>query len=79
MEETLLSVDDDTYAAFGDVVPSPIDDDGVEITPPSHKEVNVSTIRLKNNKSAGPDVLPAELFKTGCNELVGRILFTKYC
>ena len=28
-------------------------------------------MRLKNNKAAGPDGIPAELFKTGCNELVG--------
>ena len=30
-------------------------------------------IHVKNNKAAGPDGLPAELFKTGCNELVGRM------
>ena len=28
---------------------------------------------LKNNKARGPDGLPAELFKTGCSELVGHI------
>ena len=28
-------------------------------------------MRLKNNKAAGPDGFPAELFKVGCNKLVG--------
>ena len=30
-------------------------------------------MRLKNNKAAGLDGLPAELFKTGSNKLVGRM------
>ena len=30
-------------------------------------------MRLKNNKMAGPNDLPAELFKTGHNELLGRM------
>ena len=62
-----------TNTASRDVVPNPIDDDGVEIPPPSHEEVKVAITLLKNNKAAGPDGLPAELFKIGCNELVGRM------
>ena len=30
-------------------------------------------MRLKNNETAGTDGFPVELFKTGCNELVGRL------
>ena len=45
----------------------------MEIPPPSYEEVEVAIMRLKNNKAAGPDGLPAELFKTGCNELVGHM------
>ena len=67
---TLLQCDDNTNAAFRDVL-NPIDDNGVEISPPSYEELKVAIMRLKNNKAAGPDDLPAELFKTGCNELVG--------
>ena len=70
---TLLQDDDDTNAAFRDVVQNLIDDDdGMEIPPPSHEEVKVAITRLKNNKAASRDGFPAELFKTGCNELVGR-------
>ena len=58
---TLLQSDDDTNTAFMNVVHNPIDDDGVEIPPPSHEGVNVAITRLKNNKAAGPDRLPAEL------------------
>ena len=68
---TLLQGDDNTNTALRDV-PNPIDDDDVEIPPPSHEEVKVAVMRFKNNKVAGSDGLPAELFKTGCNELVGR-------
>ena len=32
-----------------------------------------SIMHLKNNKAAGPDGLPTELFKTECNELVERM------
>ena len=49
---------------------TPIDDDGVEIPPPSHNEVRVALQRLKNNKAAGTDGLPAELFKAGGDDLV---------
>ena len=69
---TLLQGDDDTNTAFTDVVPKPIVDDGVEIPSPSHEEDKIAIRRFKNNKAAGPDGLPA-LFKTGCNELVGRM------
>ena len=70
---TLLQDNNGTNIAFRYVVPNPIDDDDVEIPPPSHDEVNVAIMRLKNNKAAGPDRLPAELFKTGRNDLVGRM------
>ena len=69
---SLLQGDCDTNITFKDVVPNPIDDDSVEISPPSHEEVKVAIMRLENNKAAGPDGLPTELFKTGFNELVGR-------
>ena len=41
-----------------------------EIEPTSHDEVRVAIRRLKNNKAAGADCLPAELFKAGGNELI---------
>ena len=53
-----------------DSEPAPIDDDGVEIPPPSHNEVRVAIQRLKKNKAAVQDGLPAELFKAGGDELV---------
>ena len=34
-------------------------------------EVKEAIMRLKNNKAAVPDGLPAELFKIGCNVMVG--------
>ena len=51
-------------------VPNPINDDGVEISAPGHEVVKFAIMRLKKNKAAGPDGLPAELFKTVCNESV---------
>ena len=57
---TLLRGEDDTNTAFRDVDPNLIDDDDVEIPPPSHEEVKVAIMRLKNNKAAGPDGLLAE-------------------
>ncbi|XP_054743445.1 uncharacterized protein LOC129248051, partial [Anastrepha obliqua] len=45
--------------------PIPPIDDNLDVPPPSHAEVRVAIQRLKNNKAAGADGLPAELFKTG--------------
>ena len=67
--EALLQGDDDTNTAFRDVIPKPIDDDGLEIPLPSHEEVKIAIMRLRNNKAVGPDGLPDELYKTRCNEL----------
>ena len=53
-----------------DSEPAPINDDGVEIPPPSHNEVRVAIKRVKNNKAPVPDGLPAELVKAGGDELV---------
>ena len=61
---TLLQGEDNTNTAFRHVVPNPIDDDGVEISPPSHEEVKVAIMYLKRNKASGPDCLPTEPFKT---------------
>ena len=52
----------------------------MEIPPLSLEDVKLAIMCIKNNKPAGPDGLPAELFKIGCNELVGRMhqaFFTK--
>ena len=70
---TLLQGDDDANTAFRYIVPNPIIDNDMEIPPSSHEEIKVAVVRLKNIKAAGPDSLPAEVFKTGCNELVGRL------
>ena len=56
-----------------DSEPSPIDNDGVEIPPPSHNKIKVAIQRLKNNKTAGPVGFPAELFKAGGDDLVRSI------
>ena len=56
-----------------DSEPASIDDDGVEIPPPSHNKDRVAIQRLKNNKAAEPGGLPAELFKAGGDELVKRM------
>uniref|UniRef100_A0A1I8NJJ8 Uncharacterized protein n=1 Tax=Musca domestica TaxID=7370 RepID=A0A1I8NJJ8_MUSDO len=50
--------------------PEPIRDDGIECIPPSQEEVRIAVNRLKNNKAAGADGLPAELFKTGGQKLI---------
>ena len=44
----MLQSDDDTNTYSIDVVPKPIDDDEVEIPPPSHEEVKVAITRLEN-------------------------------
>ena len=46
----------------------------MEIPPPSLEHLKEFEIMgLKNNKVSGLDGLPAELFKTGCSELAGRM------
>ena len=68
---TLLRGDSNiNFATREDSEPAPINDYGVEIPPPSHNELRVTVHRLKNNKAAGPDGLPAELFKAVGDELV---------
>ncbi|XP_054081972.1 uncharacterized protein LOC128919982 [Zeugodacus cucurbitae] len=47
---------------------SPIDDDGIPL--PDHEQIRIAITRLKNNKAAGADKLPAELFKYGGEELI---------
>lgn len=54
-------------------IPEPIPDDGIECIPPSQNEVRIAVSRLKNNKAAGADGLPAELFKTGGEILIRRM------
>ena len=49
---------------------TPIVDDGIVVPLPDHDEVRIAITRLKNNKAAGADGLPAELFKHGGEELV---------
>ena len=56
-----------------DSEPPPINDNGVEIPTPSRNEVRFAIQRLKNNKAAGPEGLPAELFNAGGDELVRSI------
>jgi sorting nexin-29 len=48
-------------------------DDGKEFDPPSLEEVASAISGLKNNKAPGLDNLPAELFKTGCEELISML------
>ncbi|XP_037930779.1 uncharacterized protein LOC119665622 [Teleopsis dalmanni] len=67
----LLSGDDNINSAIEEMPSvSPIENDDVEIPPPSHNEVRVAIQRLKNNKAAGADGLPAELFKAGGDMLI---------
>ena len=42
-----------------------------KIPPPSQEEVKIAIMLFKNIKAAVPDILPFELCKTRCNELVG--------
>ena len=53
--------------------PEPIPEDGIECIPPSQNEVKTAITRLKNNKAAGADGLPAELFKAGGDMLIRRM------
>ena len=64
---SLLGCDNCEEGVYTD---TPITDDGVEIPPPGYDEVCLAIKRLKNNKAAGADGIPAELFKTGGNELL---------
>ena len=45
-------------------------EDGKWIDPPTYGEVKKAIASLKNNKAAGPDSIPAELFKHGGEKLV---------
>ncbi|XP_051858036.1 uncharacterized protein LOC127565056 [Drosophila albomicans] len=56
----LLAGDDGTNPAVGGSSPIPPIDDNVDIPLPSHDGVRVAIMRLKNNKAAGADGLPAE-------------------
>ena len=47
--------------------------DDLEITAPTISEVQKAVQRLKNNKSAGTDDIPAELFKSGGEKLIDHI------
>ena len=69
----MRSEGDINAATSEDSEPATIDDDGVEIPPPSHNEIRVAIQRLKNNKAARPDGLPAEMFEAGGDELVRSI------
>ena len=71
---TLLNGDDENNPATGEADPeTPALEDGVDIPPPDYDEVITAISRLKNNKAAGADGLPAELFKTGGEELTKRM------
>ncbi|XP_060665808.1 uncharacterized protein LOC132798106, partial [Drosophila nasuta] len=74
----LLAGDDGTNPAIGGSSPIPPIDDNVDIPLPSHDEVRVAIMRLKNNKAAGADGLPAELFKAGGEELI-RCMHQLFC
>ncbi|XP_051859298.1 uncharacterized protein LOC127565328 [Drosophila albomicans] len=52
---------------------TPIYGTDIEVPIPSHIEVKDAIQRLKNNKSAGADGLPAELFKAAGDMLVGSM------
>ncbi|XP_054082672.1 uncharacterized protein LOC105219245 isoform X1 [Zeugodacus cucurbitae] len=57
---------------------SPIDDDGADVPLPDREEIRIAITRLKNNKAAGADGLPAGLFKYGGEELI-RCLHQLLC
>ncbi|XP_043065425.1 uncharacterized protein LOC122320881 [Drosophila ficusphila] len=52
---------------------TPIYGTDIDVPTPSHAEVKDAIQRLKNNKSAGADGLPAELFKAAGDMLVGSM------
>ncbi|XP_049316314.1 potassium voltage-gated channel protein Shal isoform X2 [Bactrocera dorsalis] len=66
---SLLNGSERTTPREGEPV-TPIDDDGAGVPLPDHEEVRIAIARLKNNKVAGADGLPAELFKHGGEELI---------
>ncbi|MGC8720952.1 MAG: hypothetical protein ACP5TY_13225, partial [Thermodesulforhabdaceae bacterium] len=43
------------------------------VPPPDREEVAIAIHRLKSNKAAGYDGLPAELFRAGGEELINRM------
>jgi len=53
--------------------PFDLDDDHQQFRPPDLNEVRIAISKLKNNKAAGADGLPAELFKAAGDDLVGSI------
>ncbi|XP_054745958.1 uncharacterized protein LOC129250353 [Anastrepha obliqua] len=53
---------------------TPIVDNGIDVTLPDNDEVRIAITRLKNNKAAGADALPTELFKHGGEGLVSCML-----
>ena len=67
---SLLNGDFNTEEAEPEI---PITDDGIHIPPPDYDEVCIAIKRLKNNKAPGADGIPAELFKTGGQELIKRM------
>ena len=53
--------------------PNAINNDSVVIPSSGHQKVKVAIRRLKNNKTASEDYLPAEVFNIQHNELVDRM------
>ena len=49
------------------------DDDGETVLAPTHEEVIEAINSLKNNKSPGSDDIPAELFKSGGEQLISYL------
>ena len=47
-----------------------LDDDGQPVAEPTRTEVSDAISSLKNNRSPGPDEIPAELIKSGGEELI---------
>ncbi|XP_054084799.1 uncharacterized protein LOC128921370 [Zeugodacus cucurbitae] len=65
----LLNGSESTTPGDGEPDP-PIDDDGTDVPLPDHEEIRIAITCRKNNKAAGADRLPAELFKYGGEELI---------
>ena len=60
------TVDNELAALAQNAVPNPLIADG----PPTHTEIRGVIRSLKSRKAAGPDNIPAELFKVGTDQLV---------